>query len=172
MCKLSKNTNGYFQVGIDGVLKRVHRIVAETFLPKPDPERNCIDHINTVRTDNVVLFDEKKETIIYTNLRWVTQKENNNNPLTKKHFSENSARLGKFSDKHPNSIPIVQLTKDMAFVKKWSCAKDVERELGIDNGSIGSCCKGKHKSAGGFRWVYLSDYIPIRHSLSEIKPLF
>lgn len=48
----------------------VHRIVAIAFLPNPDNKR-CVDHINTVRTDNRV-----------DNLRWVTHKENNANPLT------------------------------------------------------------------------------------------
>ena len=49
----------------------VHRLVAENFLsnPKGKPE---VDHINTIRDCNVIL-----------NLKWVTRKENQNNPLTK-----------------------------------------------------------------------------------------
>lgn len=161
ICKLS-DRNGYLRVWIDGVPKSVHRLVLEGFMPNPQ-NKPCIDHINTIKTDNRV-----------ENLRWVTHKENDSNPLTRKHKSENAGKpwLGKLGAEHNCSIPIVQLTKDGVFVKKWSCATEAERELGIYQVSIAKCCKGKRKSAGGFRWVYLSDYNPVRRSISEIRPLF
>ena len=54
----------------------IHRAVAELFIPNPE-NKPCIDHINTVKTDNRA-----------ENLRWVTAKENSNNPLTRKRVSE------------------------------------------------------------------------------------
>ena len=54
----------------------IHRLVAMAFLPNPD-NKPCIDHINTKRDDNRV-----------ENLRWVTYKENSNNPLTLEHLAE------------------------------------------------------------------------------------
>ena len=59
--------HGYLHIsGFD-----IHRAVAELFIPNPE-NKPCVDHINTIRTDNRV-----------ANLRWVTHKENMNNRLTK-----------------------------------------------------------------------------------------
>lgn len=68
-----------------------------------------------------------------------------------------AARKGKCMGKdHHNSIPIVQLTKDGEFIKQWDCTSEAARELGINN--ISTCCMGRQKSAGGFKWMHLSDY--------------
>lgn len=164
LCKLTANGQGYLMVGIDGVLKRVHRIVAETFIPNPE-FKPCIDHINTVRTDNRV-----------ENLRWVTQRENCNNPLSRKNMSENAPKLmlDKFGAEHNRSIQIVQLSLDRKFIKKWDAAMEVQRELGIKQGNISSCCRGRLKQTGGFRWMFYSDWLKTRRkkSLKDIKPLF
>ena len=56
--------------------KLLHRIIAELFIPNPE-NKPYIDHINTDCLDNRVC-----------NLRWVTQKENCNNILTKKKHTE------------------------------------------------------------------------------------
>ena len=154
------NDNGYLRVNIDGVLKFVHRLVLESFIPNPE-KKPCIDHISTIKTDNRI-----------ENLRWVTHKENDSNPLSRKHKSENSAWLGKFGADCPTSKPIVQLSKDGKFIRRWSAAMEVKRELGIHNVHITACCKGKRNFAGGFRWVYATDYNQVKHSISEINPLF
>ena len=170
-CGLIDNSGGYLRVAIDCVMKSVHRLVAEAFLPNPNPERNCIDHINTNKAENVVILDDDGKTVIGSNLRWVSHKENSNNPLTRKHLSETASKpmLGKLGDENPSSISIVQLTIDGQYIRKWSAIREVQRELGICYSSISSCCRGRYKSAGGFRWVYAKDY---RKSISQIKPLF
>lgn len=164
LCRLNTN-NGYLTIRIDGVLKRVHRLVAEAFIPNPQ-NKPCIDHVDTNRQRNVI-----------ENLRWCTFEENSNNTLTKKHLSENSAHnkpwLGKFGAEHNSSIQIVQLTLDGKFIKKWSCGADVLRELGINKSSITQCCQGKRKSAGGYRWMYYSEWEKLqRKKPQDIKPLF
>jgi hypothetical protein len=84
-------SNGYLKVGLtkDGIRSRfrVHRLVAEAFIPNPDNKPE-VDHINGDRKDNRV-----------ENLRWMTHQENNNNPVTLQRRSEvskgNQACLGK-----------------------------------------------------------------------------
>lgn len=62
--------------------RMVHRIVAIAFLPQPQG-KNVVDHINTIRCDNRVC-----------NLRWVTQKENMNNPITKRRLKRRRKQNG------------------------------------------------------------------------------
>ena len=69
--------NGYLCNGTFSI----HRAVAELFIPNPE-NKPWVDHINTDRLDNRA-----------EHLRWVTQKENCNNSLSRKHMSE--ARKGK-----------------------------------------------------------------------------
>lgn len=67
---------GYYRVRVDGKIYRVHRLVAETFIPNPAglPE---IDHINRDRSDNRV-----------ENLRWATRSENTRNTKSSDHCKE------------------------------------------------------------------------------------
>lgn len=82
----------YYQV----FLLYVHRMVAETFIPNPE-NKPQVDHIDTNRFNNRI-----------DNLRWVTQSENNLNPITRKHISKsmkNNEKLKrsnkKFAEEHP-----------------------------------------------------------------------
>ena len=66
--------NGYLAVrlreeGNASARHRIHRLVAEAFIPNPDGKR-CVDHINHDKNNNTI-----------TNLRWATMKENGNNRL-------------------------------------------------------------------------------------------
>ena len=93
--KGSVDNHGYLLIGLSKNGKRkyygVHRLVAFAFV-EGYFEGAHIDHIDTCKTKN-----------IWTNLRWTTAKENNNNPLSRKHNSE--AHKGKhLSEEHKKKI--------------------------------------------------------------------
>ena len=61
-------------------------------------------------------------------------------------------QYGKIGIDNVNSKKILQYTKNMEFVRNWDSAADVERELKIAHNSIGRCCNGNLRSAGGYIW--------------------
>ena len=154
------SNSGYLLVGLYKQQKRdrklLHRLVAEAFIPNPDNKPE-IDHINTDKTDNTVWLNEDGS-VNYdkTNLRWVTKKENMNNPLTKIKMQINARKpsKGKYSKKHHRSKPIIQYDKDSNFIKEWNCITDVERKMGYSVSNISSCLRGKSNTAYGYIWKY------------------
>ena len=155
------NCKGYLQIVLflngQKSYYYIHKIVAKAFLPNPDNKPE-IDHINTDRTDNTVWLNEDGS-INYdkTNLRWVSHKENMNNPLTRK---KQSTRLkGKIGHNTPASKIIAQLDKNGKLLKVWLCAMDAARQEGYTQEHISSCCKGTLKTHKGYKWQYIDDYL-------------
>lgn len=172
--KLQINQQGYpvyfFSHSLSSKRKliSIHRIVAQAFIPNPD-NKPCIDHINRNRADNRV-----------ENLRWCTLKENMNNPNTLahlkvcrpnyKHTAETRAKLSelqkgkvlKDSTKiklRERAIPVSQYSKDGHLITHHKSALYASESLNIPPTHIRECCRGIRKSAGGFRWIYTSEYV-------------
>ena len=71
--KLQDDRRGYARVDICGKHRKVHKLIAERFLPAPTEEGLIIDHIDRNRMNNEA-----------SNLRWPTYAVNNKNrgPVT------------------------------------------------------------------------------------------
>ena len=56
-----------------------------------------------------------------------------------------------------NSIPIIQLSKEGKFIRKWESATEAASALNGQRTSIVFCLKGRIKTALGYKWRYAYD---------------
>ena len=75
---------------------------------------------------------------------------------TRKKMSE--VRVGKIGKLCPNSIEIVQLTKDGQFIEKHDAMQEAQRKTKVWASNIQKCCIGELKTSGGYKWMYYKDY--------------
>lgn len=142
-----KTRGGYFTVGLckNGWQKnfKVHRLVAEAFLPNP-LNLPQINHKDECKTNNCVW-----------NLEWCDCKYNQN-------YGTRNTRVSKAKTNHPsNSKRVMQYDLQGNLVKEWPSAHEVKRQTGFDNSNISDCCLGKCKTFHGFVWRY-SESVPSR----------
>lgn len=149
---------GYYVVGLskNGITKTftLHRLIAQAFIPNPENKPH-IDHIDTNRLNNNL-----------SNLRWVTSKENSNNPLTLEKNRQSGRRLwadGIFDDRKNihSCIRVGQYTKSGELIKIWDSIIDAARILGIDSSSISAICLGTNPNrhtAGGYKWQHIGEH--------------
>ena len=111
----------------------IHRAVAELFIQNPEHKPH-VDHINTDRLDNRA-----------ENLRWVTTKENCNNPLTRKHNSESKRGMvlsaeckRKLSESHKGKTCTEEAKQKISKVHK---GKHLSEEL---KAKLSAVRKGRH----------------------------
>lgn len=143
-----KKGSKYLQVGLSKNGKtdviRVHRIVAETFLPNPEnkPEVNHKIEGDEGKKINMVFFnedgliDEERTTI-----EWCTHEYNIN-------YGTHNERSSKTRSKK-----VLQFTLDGEFIREWSSTSECGRN-GFAQSSVSACCRGKLKSAYGYIWRY------------------
>ena len=74
-----------------------------------------------------------------------------NNPWYGKHHSEESKN--RIRENTP-SKPVLQYSMNGEFIAEYPSTREAERQTGCSHGNICACCKGKHKTCGGYIWKY------------------
>lgn len=144
-----KDRGGYLYIGLtkNGInkSKKVHRLVAQAFIPNVD-NKPTVNHKNGVKTDNNV-----------ENLEWATQKEQAQHAVKIglwKWEEESKRKLSKYFAKK-----VIQKDDDGNIIKIWNSLSDVSRELCIPVPHIVRVCKGRRKHTRGYKWEYYSEEV-------------
>lgn len=91
----------------------------------------------------------------------------------------NDSRLCMYNGKDENLIgrtlgikrnyrKCIQMSLNDCYIKEWDYIKEASLKLSVNSGSISQCCKGKQKTAGGYKWMYKEDYDKLIHNQEAI----
>ena len=142
LLKPTTESSGYLvvklQVGKRAIVKKIHRLVAETFIPNTN-NLPCVNH-----------KDENCQNNCANNLEWCTYKENAN-------YGTRNERL-----REASGIRVAQYTLDGRLVKIWDSISQASSHFGCKStSSIRRVCKkekGRH-SYKGFIWRYVDQKV-------------
>ena len=74
-------------------------------------------------------------------------------------YGNRNAAISRKMTNGKNSIPIIQLSMDGRFLKRWPSAMEVQREMNYYQSGISKCCNKQLSTAYGFKWMYEKDYL-------------
>ena len=141
-----KINSGYYKIVLykNAVYKNktIHRLVAETFIPNPN-NYPCVNHKDGNKNNNNV-----------ENLEWCTYSEN------AKHAYKNNlttaAAKGKYGGENPKAIKVNMIDKNTnKVIKQFDSQIEAAKYIGVKRSChIVSCCKGRLKTAYGYKWMY------------------
>ncbi len=135
--------NIYFINNDKQILKKftAHRLVANAFLPNPDPK-----HFKEINHK-----DENKKNNRLDNLEYCTSKYNANYGSRIQRQKETRKKIKKHkSSKH---YPILQYSLEGCFIAEYPSQVAASEVVGISNSIISNVLCGKLKTAAGFIWI-------------------
>lgn len=115
--------------------KRIHRLVAETFIPNIKNLQQ-VNHIDGNKKNNKV-----------DNLEWCTYGHN----------EKEAYRLG-LKQSRIKGKPLYQCDLNGNIIKKWNSINEIAKAMNYSSGTICSCCnKKRNKTYKGFIWRYVNE---------------
>lgn len=110
--------------------KRVHRLVAEAFIPNPE-NKQYVNHKDGVRYHNNI-----------ENLEWVTPSENSIHAVKSGLKGIQRAR------------PVRQYSLNGEWLMSFDSATEAAEQCGCSQSKITEVCKGNRRTAGNYQWRY------------------
>lgn len=143
--KFNKNNDGYYSVTLYKDYKhykifKVHRLVAQAFIPNPD-NLPCVNHIDETQSNNCV-----------ENLEWCTTQYNTTYGTCKTRSSATfRIKNGTYNRR------VIQMSLDGKEIARYNTCYAAGKATGIKNSLIYRVCVGKTKrhTAGGYRWAFV-----------------
>ena len=139
-----RDKKGYLVTDLykNGIRKtvRVHRLVAEEFIPNPDKKPE-VNHIDGNKHNNNA-----------SNLEWVTKKENVNHSWN---LGLSKPSYGMKGKKNPNSGRKGKPFRIVETGETFNTLKECERAINANNRHINDCLKGRQKTHKGYHFEYL-----------------
>lgn len=130
---IKQKYDDYHYVNLRGKHYKIHRLVAETFIPNPQNKRE-VNHINGDKSNNRV-----------ENLEWATPKENTNHAIR-------CLKIKRGYEKQQKSV--CQYDLNGVLLNQYINITHAARLNNLHATSICACCKGRAKTHGGFIWKY------------------
>ncbi len=122
----------------------VHRIFGIAFIPNPE-NKSDINHKNGIR-----------DYMDLSNFEWATRGENHEHKY--RVLKTVHPFIGRTGIKHACSVKTCQLDiKTGDLIKVWDGMNDIQRSLGFHQANISACCRGKQKTAYGYKWKYYAN---------------